>query len=127
MPYTLTTAQAVALGRALAPLRQQGVTVLASGSMTHNLGEFDPRITQPTPYVQAFSEWVRSAVLANDMNAVVHYRSTAPHAVRAHPTEEHFLPLLVALGARTDGDSVQPLEGGVEYGVLSMDSFAWGM
>lgn len=127
MPFSLTTAQAVAMGRALAPLRQQGVMVLASGSMTHNLGEFDPRVTQAAPYVQAFCAWVRSAVQANAVNALVHYRSQAPHAVRAHPTEEHFLPLLVALGTRTDGDRVQLLDGGIEHGMLSMDSFVWGL
>lgn len=127
MPYTLTTAQALALGRALAPLRAQGVVVVGSGSMTHNLREFDPAVTQIPPYVQAFSAWVRSAVHANAVNSLVHYRSEAPHAVRAHPTEEHFLPLLVALGARSDADRVQLLDGGVEYGILSMDSYAWGM
>lgn len=127
MPYNLTTAQAVALGRALASLREQGVMVLASGSMTHNLGEFDPRVTQAAPYVHAFSAWVRSAVQANAVNAVVRYRSEAPHAVRAHPTEEHFLPLLVALGATQEGEGVQWLDGGIEYGMLSMDSFVWGL
>jgi hypothetical protein len=55
------------------------------------------------------------------------YRSEAPHAERAHPTEEHFLPLLVALGAASDADDVIAIDGGMTYGVLSMDSFAWGV
>lgn len=127
MPFALTTAQAVALGRALAPLREQGVMIVGSGSLTHNLGEFHPAQTQPAAYVQAFSAWVRTAVLAHAVNTLVQYRTEAPHAVRAHPTEEHFLPLLVALGATQEGDGVQWLDGGIEHGMLCMDSYAWGL
>jgi 4,5-DOPA dioxygenase extradiol len=61
------------------------------------------------------------------LDAVVHYRTEAPHAQRAHPTEEHFLPLLVALGAQGEGDAVAALDGGITHGMLSMDSFAWGL
>ena len=70
---------------------------------------------------------VRTAVLANAVQPVVKYRSEAPHAVRAHPSEEHFLPLLVAMGAQVEGDAVKLLDGGIEHGMLSMDSFVWGM
>ena len=125
MPYDLTTEQAVQLGRALAPLRAQGVLILASGSMTHNLREFRQGLGEPAGYVQAFSNWVRTAVQANAVQAVVRYRAEAPEAQRAHPSEEHFLPLLVALGAQYAGDAVQWLDGGIEHGMLSMDSFVW--
>lgn len=127
MPYDLSAEQAMLLGQALAPLRYEGVVILASGSMTHNLYEFRQGTTQTAAYVQEFSDWVRTAVLANAIGPVVKYRSEAPHAERAHPTEEHFLPLLVALGAQVQGDDVQLLDGGIEYGMLSMDSFVWGM
>jgi 4,5-DOPA dioxygenase extradiol len=127
MPYDLTTAQAVQLGRALAPLRAQGVLIVASGSMTHNLREFRQGTTQPAGYVQEFANWVRTAVLANALQPVIQYRTEAPHAERAHPTEEHFLPLLVALGAQLEGEQAQPIEGGIEHGMLSMDSFVWGL
>lgn len=127
MPYDLNTEQAVKLGRALAPLRAEGVLIVASGSMTHNLGEFRGGVAPGDHYAQEFSNWVRAAVLANAVQPVVRYRSEAPHAVRAHPTEEHFLPLLVALGAQVEGDTPQLIEGGIEYGMLSMDSFVWGM
>ena len=127
MPMNLSTAQAVDLGRALAPLRAQGVLILASGSMTHNLYEFRQGSTRPEPYAQEFATWVRTAVKANAVNAVVHYRTEAPQAERAHPTEEHFLPLLVALGAQWEGDALLALDGGITHGVLSMDSFAWGL
>jgi 4,5-DOPA dioxygenase extradiol len=58
---------------------------------------------------------------------MLRYRSEAPHAERAHPTEEHFLPLLVAMGAQAEGEVAQLLDGGIEYGMLSMDSFVWGL
>lgn len=127
MPYDLNTAQAMQLGRALAPLRQQGVLIVASGSMTHNLGEFRQGMAQPASYVTEFSNWVRSAVLAHAVQPMLAYRSEAPHAVRAHPSEEHFLPLLVAMGAQAEGETAQLLDGGIEHGMLSMDSFAWGL
>ncbi len=127
MPFNLNTAQAVQLGRALAPLREQGVLILTSGSMTHNLQEFRQLDTQAAEYVQEFEHWVDGKVLANDIDAVVNYRAVAPHAHRAHPTEEHFLPLLVALGAQLPGDTAQLIDGGIEHGMLSMDSFMWGL
>jgi 4,5-DOPA dioxygenase extradiol len=117
----------VQLGRALAPLRAQGVLIVASGSMTHNLSEFRRGVAAGDHYAQEFSTWVRTAVLANAVQPVIRYRSEAPHAERAHPTEEHFLPLLVAMGAQVEGDAAQWLDGGIEYGMLSMDSFVWGM
>jgi 4,5-DOPA dioxygenase extradiol len=71
---------------------------------------------------------VRTAVLAHAVKPLVNYRAEAPHAVRAHPTEEHFLPLLVALGAQQDGEGVQVLDGGgVIHGALSMESYVWGL
>jgi len=126
MPVSLNTEQSVRLGRALAPLREQGVLILGSGSMTHNLREFRGATTHVADYVQAFETWVDSAVLANDVHSLIGYRNLAPHAQRAHPTEEHFLPLLVAMGAQLPGDAVQLIDGGIEYGMLSMDSFVWG-
>lgn len=74
-----------------------------------------------------FADWVGDAVLRRDVEALVEYRRRAPHATRAHPSEEHFLPLLVALGASDDGDRAEPVIGGMTYNVLSMDSFGFGL
>lgn len=126
MPHTLTTAQALHLGQALAPLRAQGVVIMASGSMTHNLYEFSPYATRVEPYAQEFATWVRTAVLANATEALVAYRQLAPHAQRAHPSEEHFLPLLAAFGAR-GGDTAHMIDDSITHGVLSMESYVWGM
>jgi 4,5-DOPA dioxygenase extradiol len=126
LPADTDPASALRLGQALAPLRERGVLVLGSGSLTHNLYEFRQHVRDPD-YAQAFADWVRDAVLRRDVQALVDYRRRAPHAERAHPTEEHFLPLLVALGASDDRDQVQRVAGGMTHGVLSMDSFGFGL
>lgn len=126
LPADTDAASALRLGQALAPLRERGVLVIGSGSLTHNLYEFRQHLRDPE-YAQAFADWVRDAVLRRDVEALVDYRRRAPQAERAHPTEEHFLPLLVALGASNDGDRAQLVGGGMTYGVLSMDSFGFGL
>lgn len=126
MPHDLDTAGALRLGQALAPLREHGVLVIGSGSLTHNLYEFRQHINDPD-YAQAFADWIAETVAHGDVESLVYYRSRAPHAQRAHPTEEHYLPLLVALGASDAGEPRYRVEGGMTHGVLSMDSFLFGM
>ena len=126
MPHDLDTAGALALGRALAPLRDAGVLVVGSGSLTHNLYEF----RRPAPdaaYAQRFADWAFAAVDARDHAALVDYLASAPDAARAHPTPEHYLPLVVAAGASDPAESVRRIEGGITDGVLSMDSFGFGL
>lgn len=127
MPHDLDPSSALALGRALAPIREQGVMIVASGGMTHNLYEFRQSGSVAANYAVEFTHWIRQAVTRNDIERLLNYRQLAPHAQRAHPTEEHFLPLLVALGARSDQEIVQVLDGGIDHGVLSMESYAWGV
>ena len=127
MPYDLDPPGALRLGRTLAPLRAEGILIVGSGSLTHNLSEFRPGTTTAAPYARAFSDWIRQRVRNHDGAALEHYRRTAPEAERAHPTDEHFLPLLIAQGASAADDAVDVLEGGIEHGMLSMDSFAWGL
>ena len=126
MPHELDAAGALRLGQALAPLRDLGVLVIGSGSLTHNLYEFRQHIEDPQ-YAQAFGDWIADAVTRGDVEALVQYRERAPHAVRAHPTEEHYLPLLVALGASHADEPRRLVEGGMTYGILSMDSFGFGL
>lgn len=127
LPTRLTTAQALAMGQALSGLRTQGVAIVGSGSMTHNLYEVQHPGASPAPYVREFAAWVRSAVVSDSVQQLVAYRAEAPHAERAHPTQEHFLPLLVALGAKAQTDRVRVLDGGIDLGVLSMASYVWGL
>lgn len=126
LPFDIDAAGALRLGAALAPLRTQGVLIIGSGSLTHNLHEFRRPSSDPQ-YAQQFVDWVRDAVARRDVAALVDYRRRAPHAERAHPSEEHFLPLLVALGASNEAEPPQWIEGGMTYRVLSMDSFGYGL
>ena len=124
LPSQAGPAEVYAMGVALRSLRQSGVLVMGSGSMTHNLREFFGGEREPAPYVLEFSRWIEEALLRGDLAALLDYRLRAPHAARAHPTDDHFLPLFFALGAA--GDDLRPdyLSREVMYGVLAMDAFA---
>lgn len=112
------------LGRALAPLRQQGVLIVGSGGLTHNLYDF--RSAAAGQYVGPFSAWIAAALAAGDLDALLDYRRRAPGAERAHPTDEHLLPLFFAIGAAGDEwKNPRRLEGGVSDAVLAMDSFVF--
>lgn len=126
LPMWLDADGAYDYGRALAPLAGEGVLIVGSGSLTHNLYEFrlgDPRAES---YVAEFAHWVRDAVLAGDHSRLRQALAIAPHARRAHPTAEHYLPLLVAAGAAAHAVPASVIEGGIVHGVLSMDSFLFG-
>ena len=126
MPASLDAASAWQLGATLAPLSTQGVLIVGSGSLTHNLHEFRQDRDHDEAYASEFVDWVRSAVVARDRDLLVHALSRAPHAARAHPTVEHFLPLLVAAGASAIDAPVTVLPGGITHGVLSMESYLFG-
>ena len=126
MPDRLDAQSAFEFGRALAPLADEGVLVVGSGSLTHNLYEFRSGHDRDEAYAAEFASWIREAVLAGDHDRLLHALEIAPHAARAHPTADHFLPLLVAAGAATNPLPARVLEGGMTHGVLSMDSFVFG-
>ncbi|WP_118133212.1 class III extradiol ring-cleavage dioxygenase [Oceanicella sp. SM1341] len=117
------------LGRALASLRDRGILILASGSITHNLQEVFRGglvLDRPSPdWARSFADWVAQKIGANAVDDLVHYRERAPHAVRNHPSEEHFVPLHVALGA-AEGDAGQRIHESHEFGALHMDAYRFG-
>ena len=127
LPHSLDAAGALALGRALAPMRESGVMLVGSGSLTHNLHDLQSPAAPAAAYAVEFARWIRQAVTRADTEALLDYRRLAPHAERAHPTQEHFLPLLVALGASVEPEAAQVIAGDITYGVLSMESYAWGL
>jgi 4,5-DOPA dioxygenase extradiol len=124
LPLDAGPREVYALGAALQGLRESGVLLLGSGSMTHNLGEFFGGQRAPAPYALEFSRWIEAALQRGDLDALLDYRAQAPYAVRAHPSEDHFLPLFFALGAA--GASARPdyLSREVMYGMLAMDAFS---
>jgi len=114
----------VDLGRALAPLAQEGVLIIGSGHMTHNLRErVRDANADPAPYAREFQSWVKEKIEAHDFDSLVNYRELNPHGVRAHPTDEHFLPLFIALGAAGKGYKSERLYAGIESGTLAMDAY----
>jgi 4,5-DOPA dioxygenase extradiol len=119
-------AQHLALGRALAPLRDQGVLILATGAITHN---FDWIVWRqdgdqaPLDKAQRFADWAAERIAAHDVPGLLSYRA-APHGAEAHPSEEHFLPLFVALGA-AGADAAQRHHPRFAYAGLAMDAYVW--
>jgi 4,5-DOPA dioxygenase extradiol len=121
----LGPAHQYAVGRALAPLREQGVLVIGSGSITHNLHDFRGGYgaANEAPYVRPFIGWIEQKIHAGDNGALLDYRRQAPFAERAHPTDEHLLPLYVALGAAGDHAVGKRIDAGVDLGFLAMDIY----
>ena len=121
----LGPAHHVELGRALAPLADDGVLIVGSGHATHNLRDWmtDPRRQEPLPYAQAFAAWLSERLAAHDTAALVAYREQGPGAARPHPSEEHYLPLLIAWGAAGDDAEVERRSTGFEAGALANDAY----
>ncbi len=117
----------IALGRALRPLREQGVLIVGSGSITHNLRAiFKHPQGEPAPvWVTEFCEWIAEKIEAGDIDALSAYRTQAPHAVQNHPTDEHLLPLFVALGAANKFEGAVRLNQVMTYGMLAMDAWVF--
>jgi 4,5-DOPA dioxygenase extradiol len=118
------------LGQALAPLADEGVWILASGNMTHNLrlwgGGRSPRNAPEIAESAAFRQWFFDHAQARDWPALFDYRRAAPHAAYMHPTDEHLLPWYVAAGAGGVDAVPRRLHDSVDYGILGMDAYAFG-
>jgi 4,5-DOPA dioxygenase extradiol len=121
----LGTRHHLQLGRALRTLEEQNVLVIGSGHMTHNLRDWMRGAGEPQPYAQDFAEWVRERLEARDLESLADYRARSPHGARAHPTDEHFLPLFFALGAARDDYRPERIFTGIDAGVLSMDAYVF--
>lgn len=115
------------VGRALASLAKEDVLILGSGSFTHDLSSWRKQAGMDEPsWVTEFADWFDAALVEGRTCDLLSYRNLAPHAVRNHPTEEHLLPLYVALGAAGPNAHVRRLHASNTYGVLRMDAYAFG-
>ncbi|HVC61748.1 MAG TPA: class III extradiol ring-cleavage dioxygenase [Acetobacteraceae bacterium] len=115
------------LGRALEALRRDEVLVIGSGSFTHNLGRLRRTApdTPPPPDVVAFADWMHAALRENRTDDLMAWRSKAPYAAAQHPTDEHLLPLFVAMGAAGENARATRLHASTTYGALRMDAYAF--
>src|SRR5262249_56108199 len=111
---------ALEMGRLLLPLRQEGVLLLASGVLVHNLGAVDFNDRSPPPaWAIEFDRWGEETLTKRDFTALADWRKRAPHADRAQPSAEHFSPILVAAGASPDEASERLPVAGFDYGSLA--------
>jgi 4,5-DOPA dioxygenase extradiol len=123
-------ARQFALGQALRPLSDEGVLVLATGSITHNLRLFaSGRQPVDAPEIaesREFRDWWHARAAARDWEALFDYRRQAPHAAYMHPSDEHLLPWFVAAGAGGRDAAPLRLHDSVAHGMLGMDAYAFG-
>lgn len=116
------------IGQALAPLAAQGFLIIASGNITHNLRDVQRGYLgsgQTPAYVREFANWLAERLLARDLPALLDYRQQAPGAVLAHPTDEHLLPIFVALGAADRDAQPERFHAGIDNHAISMDAYAF--
>lgn len=125
----LSGAHHAALGRALAPLRERGVLLLGSGSLTHNLHAYFrgnyPKDAAAPDWVRDFDEWVLERAEAGDLDAISRYDSAGPFARENHPSPEHFLPFPFAFGAGGEGARGERIHTSSQSGVLMLDAYSF--
>ena len=127
LPSRLEPRALLAIGERLRPLREEGVLLLASGGLVHDLRRIDwSERSAPPVWATAFEAWARRALVEHDRDALADWRRAAPDSHGAHPTAEHFLPLLVAAGAAEPDEPVTFPVSGFEYGSLSRTSAQLG-
>jgi 4,5-DOPA dioxygenase extradiol len=126
---TLDPTALFSLGRALAPLRREGVLIVGSGFLTHNLRTVDFRPDAPTPaWASEFDAWAGDVLARRDVEALLNYRARAPGVGMALPTHEHFVPVVVAMGAAIDDSAATarfPITG-FAYGTATRRSVQFG-
>jgi 4,5-DOPA dioxygenase extradiol len=115
----------IALGRSIARLREDNVLVMGSGGFVHNLRRVGPPGTPEPDWSREFSGWMHDRLTAGDEAALADYRRLAPHAEMAQPSEDHFMPLFVALGAGGEKPKATRLHSSVTFGSLRMDAYSF--
>lgn len=127
IPWPSTPEMLFAMGGAVRPLRAQGVLLVGSGGVTHNLSLVGGKKKDAVPLkgVVAFDDWVAAKLRDRNTADLLNYPRKAPRAAAMHPTAEHFMPLFFTLGCAQDGDRLETVFEGFQYAALSMRSFAF--
>jgi len=122
IPKNYSNRELFELGEQLAPLSTQGVVIVGSGMVTHNISHWDPNYQgEPIEWAKAFDDWLRDALVRGDIEQLLDWETQAPHAKQNHPTTEHFRPLLIAAGVNKLHNVSFPIEG-FEAGMFSRRS-----
>jgi 4,5-DOPA dioxygenase extradiol len=112
------------LGKILSTLRDQGIMIIGSGNVTHNLGDFDMNRDAPVAaWAKVFDDSFADA-LVNDHKKLIDF--DLPYFDHAHPTLEHYLPILPILGSRQEGENISNIYEGFQHSTLSMRCFQIG-
>jgi len=124
LDYTKEASFHYALGQALRPLREQGVLIIGSGNIVHNLGrvEFGETVT-PYDWATEFDELVAKLIESKDYDKLINFNDLGAAARLAIPTPEHYLPLLYILGLQTDAEKLNSFAEGIAYKSISMRSY----
>lgn len=122
LPNGSTPGSIYALGRALAPLKEQGILIVGSGSTTHNLREVFPRGAEVPQWAQKFDQWLDEGLKTGSIDYFEDLEK-APDFRRNHPTEEHLLPLFFTFGAAGEKANPELMHRSYEYGSLSMSYY----
>ena len=125
LDHDRTPAQHYALGGPLRALREQGVLILGSGNMVHNLGMMQ-WTDQPFDWAERFDAKLKTLIEARDDTAIVEYPKLGPDAPLAIPTNEHYLPMLYVLASADKGEPLRFFAEGVTLGSISMRAFQIG-
>jgi 4,5-DOPA dioxygenase extradiol len=120
LDQNLTPLEHLQLAKKLASLRQQGVMIIGSGNVVHNLRMLDWQSTQPPLWAEQFNNKIKELLLENNLKGLAQYQNIGEAARLAVPHPDHFLPLLYVLGARLDGDEISLFNDEILYGALSM-------
>ncbi len=115
------------LGRRLRPLREEGVLIVGSGNIVHNLSAIDfAGKSAAYPWAEQFDRAVSDALIRRDHEALIAYQRLAPQAALSVPTSEHYLPLIYIIGLQAEDEALSfPIEG-MEMASLSMRSVMIG-
>jgi 4,5-DOPA dioxygenase extradiol len=116
------------IGQALAGLAKHNIWIMGSGNVTHNLGDLRLARMQgerSPAYVQVFADWLADHLALGGLESLLNYRQLSPEGLRAHPSEEHLLPLFTALGAAGPDAVPQAFHSGISDCVIAMDGYAF--
>lgn len=119
------------IGRALRPLRDEGVMIIGSGAMTHNLALFfrgSPEMAaKVSPLIESFTAWMEQRLTGHATADLAEYWTRSPQAELHHPSDEHLLPLFVAYGATHDDEPIRRVHASIDRGRLAMDCYRFGL
>lgn len=113
------------IGKQLAPLRDEGILIFASGNIVHSFQYVNFKMENGYPWAVAFDDYIYEAIMNRQLEAVIHYERMGPEALKAFQTLEHYAPLLFAMGASSETDQIQVFNRSVALGSMSMTGYVW--